>query len=56
MMQQVQRSPASHHGTGVSGPHQEASIPHGKSTEPCPQRSQGPVMMGTDVSISSLFP
>ena len=56
MTQQVQRSPGSHHGTGVSGPHQEASIPPGKSTQPRPQRSQSPVMTGTDVYISSLSP
>ena len=46
--QPVQRSPAWHSSIGVSGSHQGSPIPPGKSTQPRPQKSQGPVMMGTE--------
>ena len=50
MRTQVQSSPASHHGTGVSEPPQGAPTPPGRSTRTHPQRSHSPVVMGGQLS------
>lgn len=50
----VPSSPASRCGTGVSEPRQGASTPPGRSTQPHPQMSHGPVTMRAEHCISSL--
>lgn len=54
MRSEVQSSPASHRGTGISESHQGDPIPPRRSTQPRLQRSHYPAVMGTDETTVSL--